>query len=587
MLRFISILLITCFTISISISFACTNILVTRGASANGSVMLTYTADAAGFFGRLQTFPAAEYPEGATVVVPFENFVPGKKPMPNRIAIPQVPRTFQVIGASGQGLINEHQLAMAETTFGGRKELVDSRGSMNYETLMTLALQRTKTAREAILLMTELAEKYGYNDEGESISVVDTREAWVLEIVGCGDESNAETGRVAWVALRVPDGEIHCHANQARIRTFPEDDSDNLNGENCFFSRNVKTFAAQKGWYDETSGAPFRFDLAYAPPDASSKRVCEARVWSVYRRAAQSQNISADYARGVADADPYSWSIRPDRSLSLADVMSLMRDHYTGTPYDMTQGIDAGPYQLPRRWRPLTWKFSEAQAASDEETGEEANKEVADESQSTSQSKTPQSREFAWERPISTAQTAYSFVSQSRDFLPDAIGGCLWYGVDDTYLTCYFPIYCQSTRLPAAFTIDAQEEFSWQSAWWIFNLVSNYANLNYAAITPRILETQQQLEEKFLAQQAVEERNAAAAENPAAYLNDWTLRCGDEVATQWQRLATEIFTTFNDGYIRRVELDDHGKPYYKYDGFAYPEEWLRRVVEERGSDLEL
>ncbi|MGL4943227.1 MAG: dipeptidase [Thermoguttaceae bacterium] len=544
---------------------ACTNVLVTRGASVDGSVMITYTADSAGFFGRLQTIPAAEYPEGATVVVPFDNFVPGKKSIPNRRAIPQVGKTFHVIAASGQGLMNEHQLVMAETTFGGRKELVDPRGSMNYETLMTLALQRTKTAREAIKLMTELAETYGYHDEGESISVGDTQEAWVLEIVGCGEDASNENGRVCWVAMRVPDGEIHCHANQARIRTFPKDDP-----ENCFYSKNVETFAIRKGWYDPKSGEQFRFDLAYAPPDATSKRVCESRVWSVFRRSALSKNFSADYARGVADAEPYPWSIRPDKKLSLSDVMALMRDHYQDTPYDMTQGIDAGPYKLPRRWRPLTWKLKDENAVTETIDASEADEK--------------NTRSFAWERPISTAQTAYSFVSQSRSWLPDAVGGCLWYGVDDTFLTCYFPVYCQNTKLPVAFTVDAQDEFSWQSAWWIFNLVSNYANLNFAAITPHIIETQRQLETEFIESRSAIETEAARADDASVFLTADTISCGDRVMTQWQRLAVEIFTTFNDGYIRRADPETGG---YKYDGFSYPEPWLRRIATERGNDLQI
>ncbi len=507
---------------------ACTNVLVSKGASTDGAVLITYTADSAGFYATLELYSAADHAPGTMIDIPGKG------------SIPQVPHTYQVLGSSGQGIMNEFQLAMAETTFGGRGELHNEDGTIMYPLLMTLGLQRTKTAREAILVMAQLVEEHGYGDEGESISIADKNEAWVLEIIGMGKDRKG----AVWVAQRVPDGEISCHANQARIGTFPLDDP-----ANCLYSANVIDFAVEKGYYDPASGKPFHFADAYAPADAKSKRVCEARVWSVYRRAAPSLNLSVDYHRGVAGAESYPWSIRPDRKLSTADVMALMRDHFEGTEFDMTQGIDAGEYGMPRRWRPLYWKLDE----NDE-------------------------REYSWERPISTQQTAFSFVTQSRGGLPDPVGGVVWYGVDDSYLTCYFPLYCTIDELPRSFVTGSIERFSQDSAWWVFNLVSNYANLKYSHMMPEIRAVQQEMESTFFALQPAVERAAAELHSTApdamrAYLTDYSVMQAEKVAKRWQELAVHLITKYNDGYVR----DDEGK----YPNVGYPRAWLERVLKER------
>ena len=510
------------------IASACTNVLVSKGASADGSVLITYTADSAGFYAHLELYSAADHAPGTMIAVP------GKE------SIPQVAHTYQVLGSSGQGIMNEFQLAMAETTFGGREELQNEEGTIMYPLLMTLGLQRAKTAREAILVMAQLVEQHGYGDVGESISIADKDEAWVLEIIGMGE---GRKGAV-WVAKRVPDGEISCHANQARIGTFPLNDP-----ANCMYSANVIDFAVEKGYYDPASGKPFHFTDAYAPADAKSKRVCEARVWSVYRRAAPSLNLSADYHRGLAGTEPYPWSIRPDRKLTTADVMALKRDHYDGTEFDMTQGVDAGEYGMPRRWRPLYWKLNE----SDE-------------------------HEYSWERPISTQQTGFSFVTQSRSWLPDPIGGVVWYGVDDSYLTCYFPLYCAIDELPESYVIGSIERFSQDSAWWVFNFVANYANLKYSLMMPEICAVQQELESNFFALQPAVERTAAELfqTNPNAmqsYLTDYSVMQAEKVTKRWQELAVHLVTKYNDGYVR----DENGK----YPNTGYPRTWLERVVNER------
>lgn len=513
---------------------ACTNVLVTKGASADGSVMITYTADQAGLFASLDLFPAADYAADAVVEISGKG------------SIPQVQHTFHVIGSIGQGCINEHQLAMAETTFGGREELENPDGFFKYEQLMTLGLQRAKTAREAIDIMTKLVDEYGYADVGESISIADTNEAWVLEIIGTGKGGKS----AIWVALKVPDGQISAHANQARIGEFPLNDP-----ANCIYSPNVISFAVEKGWHDPNAGKPFDFAEIYDPPTVKSKRVCATRVWSVFRRAAPSQHFSADYHRGAPDAKKYPWAITPDRKLSVADVMGLMRDHYEGTDFDMTQGIDAGAYGLPRRWRPLYFKNPDNEA-----------------------------EEFSWERPISTQQTAFSFVTQSRSWLPDAIGGILWFGFDDSYLTCYFPLYCSTDKLPKSCIGGSSAVFSPDKIWWLFNNVSNYANLMYSAMQPEITAVQKELESQFFALQSPVEKAALelSATNPnlmRTYLTDYSVRGVDKVVARWQELAEHLYVKYNDGYTRT--------PDSKFPDVGYPKSWLKRVIQDRGNDFKL
>ncbi|MDR1053514.1 MAG: C69 family dipeptidase, partial [Planctomycetaceae bacterium] len=536
---------------------SCTNVLVSKGASVDGSVSITYTADSAGFFPQLSIFPAKDHEPDAVITVPANEYHP-------EVKIKQVPHTYQVLGViwepdtshgdhfPRQGCINEFQLAIAETTFGGYEDLVNPKAVINYPMLITFALQRAKTAREAINIMVSLVDEYGYCDEGESISIADKNEAWVFEIVGTSPRKLSKGNNAVWVAKRVPDGEISVHANQARIGEIPEKNDP----DNCFYSDNIKTFAIERKLYDPNSGKPFRFDDAYGNIDAKSKRVCESRVWSVFNRAAPSQKFSPDYHRGIENALPYPWSIKPDKKLSIADIMSLMRDNYEGTDYDMTKGIDAGNYSTPRRWRPLYWKVK----------GDE--------------------NEYSWERPISTQQTGFSIVTQSRSSLPDPVGGVLWYGVDDSFLTCYFPLYCGISALPQSFTVGSIREFSWDSAWWVTNLISNYANLKYSVIAPDIIAVQKELESKFFALQNPVEKTAAEIfkTNPELskqYLTDYSISQAELVAVRWKKLATDIFTKHNDGYVRTKE----GK--YPNEAAAYPEEWLKRVLKEKPNAFKL
>jgi dipeptidase len=514
------------FTLLISLQAeACTNLLVTKNASVDGSVMITYTADAE-FHPHLEYTPAARYLAGDSVnITDWDGKVRGR--------VKQARQTYAVIG-----LMNEHQLAISETTFGGREELRNPEGLLHYWDMMQLALERAKTAREAIKVMTDLVAEHGYRSTGESFSIADPQEAWIMEMIGPGPEGQG----AIWVALRIPDGYISCHANKARIGEFPLNDP-----ENCLYSDNVISFAVEKGYYDPKSGKPFRFCEAYCPATPKSKRYADTRVWSIFRRAAPSKNFSPDYHRAVEGAPPYPLWIQPDKKLSVADLFALMRDHYEGTDYDMTSGIDAGPYGTPNRWRPIDWTLDSLDF-------------------------------YVWERPISTQQTAFSFVSQSRFWLPDPIGGVLWYGLDDTYTTCYVPLYCGINEVPKSFTVGSLSKFSWESAWWVFNFVANFANLKYSYMIEDIQEVQRDIEEAFLALQPSVEKTAIelGKRDPkllTRYLTDYSITNAEMVVSRWRELGEELICKYNDGYVK----DENGHPQEK----GYPESWLREVLRSR------
>jgi len=507
-------------------ALACTNLLVTKGASADGSVMITYTCDGE-FHPHMEYTPAADFPPGDSLAIEdWHGNVRGW--------IDQVEHTYAVVD-----MINEHQLVIGETTFGGREELSNKEGLLHYWDLMILALQRTKTAREAIKVITDLVDEYGYRSGGESFSIADTREAWIMEMIGPGEGGKG----AVWVAVKVPDGYVSCHANKARIGEFQLDDPDN-----CLYSKNVVSFAKKKGYYDPKKDGPFRFCEAYCPATPQNQRYADTRVWSIFRRAAPSHNFPPDYHRAVEGAEPYPLWIKPDKKLTLADVFSLMRDHYEGTQYDMTKGIDAGPYNTPNRWRPIKWTLDDSTV------------------------------EYTWERPISTQQTGFSFVSQSRDWLPDPIGGILWYGVDDTYMTCYTPFYCGINELPEAYMIGSLQKFSWESVWWVFNFVSNYANLKYSHMAPDILTVQKEIEETFFALQPAIEKTAVELHESdpellTRYLTDYSVVHAELVVKRWKELANYLLVKYNDGYVK----DEEGRP----QEMGYPASWLRKVIDAR------
>jgi dipeptidase len=510
---------------------SCTNILVSRGASADGSAMIAYVADSHDFYGELSFTPAADHRPGEMrdIIEWDTGTYLGQ--------IPQVPHTYQVVGN-----MNEHQVAVGETTFGGRKELEGPSGLIDYGSLMFLALERARTAREAIQVMTGLAERYGYASEGESFSVSDPNEVWILEMIGKG---KGETGAL-WVARRLPDGTICAHANQARIRTFPLHDP-----QSCLYSDDVIGFARTKGWY-RGSDEDFSFADVYAPLNFGAIRFCESRVWSVFRRAAPSLGLGVAYADGYHPDKRLPLWVKPDHKLSVADVMALMRDHFEGTELDMTKDVGAGPFGCPYRWRPLTWKVGGVR--------------------------------YVNERAISTQQTGFSFVAQSRSFLPDPVGGILWFGVDDTYSTVYSPMYCGIERVPHSYAegVASLHKFSWDSAFWVFNWVANFAYSRYSDMIVDIQKVQSELEGGFFARQPEIEKAALELYGQAPqlardYLTHYSVEQGQRVVDRWRRLGQQLLVKYMDGNVK----DEHGKVTHP----PYPQSWYRRIADERGRDL--
>jgi dipeptidase len=501
------------FFLLISISgYNCTNLIVTKGASTDGSAFLVYTNDGEWLY-RLSNKPAADHQPGDSLTFRSgRNNVEGK--------IHQVSHTYAVIGFQ----MNEHQLAVGETTFTGREELWNHTKYLQYWHLMSLALERAKTAREAVEVITSIVEQYGYGSEGESFSLVDPNEAWILEMIGTGDGGEG----AIWVARKIPDGMISAHANMARIGEFPLDDPDN-----CLYSENVISFAVEKGYYNPDSGEPFRFNEAYNPASPDRLKYCESRVWSLFRRAAPSVGFSPDYHRGVQGAERYPLWIAPENKLSLEDVMALVRDHYEDTDYDMTEGMDAGPFGNPNRWRPLYW---------DDDEG----------------------KRYSWERPISTYNTCFSFIGQMRSWLPDDVGGVCWFGVDDTYFTCYVPIFVGNTSVPEPFTRGDINKFSWDSMWWAFNFVSNFANVKYSYMIKDIQQVQHTLESEMIREQnmiADAVKNMPKDERTdklTSFSNNW----GTKVHARWIELGEALITKYNDGYVKNEtgKIEEVGYP---------------------------
>ena len=516
-----------------SVGFPCTNFLITKGASTDGSTFITYSADSHVLYGELYHWPAAEYP--SRTVLDIYEWDTGKL----LGQIPQATKTYNVVGN-----INENQVSIGETTFTGRIELQDTSGIMDYGSLMYIALQRATSARDAIKIMTDLVAEYGYYSTGESFSIADPDEVWLLEMIGKGPSNKG----AVWVARKIPDGYISAHANQARIRQFPKDDPDN-----CLFAPDVISVAREKGYFDGKD-KDFSFADAYAPPDFGALRFCEARVWSMFRRAAPSQEFSIEYVKGDPTAGPLPLWIKPERKLNVQDVKAFMRDHFENSPFDLSQGIGAGPYHLPYRWRPLTWKVD--------------------------------SVEYCNERSTSTQQTGFSFVAQARSWLPNEIGGVLWFGVDDTYSTVYIPMYCSMTEVPNSFAVGTGSfnNFTWDSGFWVFNFVSNYAYSRYNDMIKDIQVVQQQLEGQFVANQKNVDEAALVLYNQTPqlardYLTKYSVDLGQSVVKRWKSLGERLIFKYLDGNVKD-ELNNVTHP-------GYPNQWYRRIVKENGEHFKM
>src|SRR5690554_603752 len=481
------IILLVLFTTTLT--FPCTNLLVGKKASTDGSTIISYAADSYGLYGELYHWPAKEYKPGEMLKV-YE-WDSGKY----LGEIPQVLKTYNVIGN-----MNEHQLAIGETTFGGRSELTDSTGIIDYGSLIYITLQRAKNAREAIKIMTSLVSEYGYYSSGESFSIADPNEIWVMEMIGKGPGNKG----AVWVAVRIPDDCVTAHANQARIQQFPLNDP-----ENCIYSPDVITFAREKGYFTGKD-SEFSFAKAYAPLDFGALRFCEARVWSFFNNVNKDMGKYVTYAQGLT-TDPMPLYIKPDRKLSVQDIQNLMRDHYEGTELDWRFDVGAGPFNSPYRWSPLTYQVD--------------------------------SVEYCNERPIATQQTAFSFVAQMRSWLPNEIGGILWFGIDDAAQTVYYPFYCGHNEVPHEMKIGNGDllTFSWTSAFWIHNWVSNLVYTRYSDMSEDMKKVQSALENRFHASQPqIEEKALSVLEqsnqDAVKYLTSYTNNLVTEGVAEWIKL---------------------------------------------------
>ncbi len=558
---FISLLILAGSYVSVE---ACSNILVTRGASRTGSTMISYTADSHSLYGALYYFPAAKHQQGTMRLV--REWDTGKI----LGEIPEATETYSVVGN-----MNEHQLLIGESTWGGRKELRDTTGIIDYGSLIYITLQRTKTAREAVEMMGWLVETYGYYSSGESISIADGNEVWYLEIIGKGMKmvqnrktkklENANKGAV-WVAVRVPDGMISAHANQARITTFPLNDP-----ENCLYSKDVISFARHMKYFSGED-KDFSFSDAYNPLDFGGMRFCEARVWSMFRRAVTDGSMEQylDYAMGHNPQNRMPLWVAPTEKLSVKDVASLMRDHYEGTPLDMTVDAGAGQFGLPYRPSPLIWEYEGVK--------------------------------YANERPLSTRQTGWWYVGESRKWLPDVVGGVFWFGTDDTATSPLTPYYSSSTRIANSLLEGngSITQYSPTSMFWIQNRVSNFAYTRYNDIFNDVKRTMDQWEDARYAEQSLIDSMAIqllakypTSQGPARqYLTDYSVNTAQNLFQTWQDLDGYLLVKYLDFNIKRedapCEFTDNGECYNIPKTPMFPDftdRWKKAVVESNGDAL--
>ena len=528
-------------TIAIAQSWACTNLIVGRHASTDGSTIVSYSADSYGLFGELYHYPAGTHAKGT--MRPVHEWDTGKY----LGEIPEARTTYNVIGN-----MNEHQLTITETTFGGREELVDTTGIIDYGSLIYIALQRSKSAREAIQVMTDLVQEYGYYSSGESFTIADPREVWVMEMIGKG----VGVKGAVWVAVRIPDDCISAHANQARIHQFPLNDK-----ENCLYSPDVISFAREKGYFSGLN-KDFSFANAYAPLDFGARRYCEARVWSFYNMFTDRGEEFLPYILGSTDK-PMPLYVKAKKRISVQEIQQAMRDHYEGTPLDLSQDFGAGINHSPYRLSPLSF--------------------------------TVDGEEYFNERPISTQQTGWVIVAQMREQLPNAIGGVLWFGCDDANMTVFTPVYCCTNVVPQCYSrVDGADyiTFSWRSAFWIMNWVANMVYPRYDVMIGDVRATQQSLEgtlataQKGIESAALElyEKNADEAK---AFLTRYTNSAAQSTIDAWRTLGEYLVVKYSDGVVRRTDAqgrfqrNDIGQPASPIRP-GYPESFLKEYIKATG-----
>lgn len=550
-------------------AFSCTSFLVGKKASKDGSTMITYAADSHVRYGELYFRKGGNW--GPNDKVKLYD----RGSMKFLGEIPQAPKTYNVIG-----FMNENQVSIGETTFGGRNELEDTTAMMDYGSLMFVAMDRARTAREAIKVIAELVEEYGYYSSGESFSIADPNEVWIMEIIGKGTEMvfdkksqkmvNKNKGAV-WVAIRIPDDCISAHANHARITNFKlEDKKTSISSKNLklidkpeievVYAHDVIEFAKQKGYF-EGKNEDFSFSDSYAPIDFEAARFCEARVWSFFRRYSSDMDKYLEYAKGYDLKNRMPLYIKPDKLLGVEDLIDGKRDHYEGTYFDMTKDVGALPHYLPYRWRPMTWKHN--------------------------------GKNYLHERATATQQTGFSYVTQMRSKYPNHIGGIIWFSVDDAASTVYVPFYCGIDKIPHQYAVGNGDmlTYSRDAAFWVFNKVANYAYLRYDLMSKDIIAKQKELEEKHF-------KIIKEYDNKALYMfnnnldklrvlqNSLAEELAKETVEAWQELFEYLLVKYIDGNVKREDengfkRNEHGFPVSPM-WIDYPDKWKDFILEDTG-----
>ena len=522
-------------------AYCCTNLIAGKKATADGSVMITYSADSHGMYGDLTHTPAAKHAPGTMrKVADWET----NKPLGE---IPQPPETYNVVGN-----MNEFQVAIGETTFGGREELVDTTGNsiIDYGSLIQIALERSKSAREALQVMTELVDKYGYASSGESFSIADKDEVWVMEMIGKGAEKGA-----VWVAVRIPENAISGHANEPRIRKVDFNDK-----ENVLHSKDVIDFARKRGYF-KGKDEDFSFADAYCEHNPSTRRSCDARVWTYFRKYNPEMDKYYAWCAGESD-EPFPLYIIPDKKVSLEDLQAAMRDHFEGTPFEMTSDIGAGPNHVPYRWRPMHYEVD--------------------------------GKEYCMERAIATQQTGWHFLSQSRSDLPDPIGGVIWFGTDDTNTSVYMPFYCSLTEVPKELGKGDINNFSFDSNFWMNTWVANQAYNRYDLMIPDIRKVQGNLESGFISSRPEQEKILMALyesgdkENFNKAINEEAAAIAKKATDDYRDLAIYLLVKFMDGNMKKTNED--GSFMYNPYGMplspsfpGYDQKYYENIVKETGN----
>lgn len=569
----------------------CTNVMVTRGASEDGSVLVTYSADSHYKYGDLRLVPAADWPVGSKVQI-----YDGET---NKYLgfIDQAEHTYKVVGQ-----MNEFQLIITETTWGGRPELEDKKGVVDYQSLMLLALQRAKTAREAIDVIVEIANKYGYASEGETFSIADKNEVWIMDLIGKGTNmrngSNTQKG-IVWVAIRIPDGAISAHANQPRIGKFPMDDPDN-----CLYAPDVISFAKHKGYFSGPD-EEFSYKKAYCPLDFETVRACDARVWSAFNvlckgwlsyydengnAVVKDASAFLDYAMGYDLEGDLPLYVFPREKLTVKNLADVMRDHFESSPMDLSQDIGGGGNGLPYRWRPLTFEYN--------------------------------GKSYVNERAIATQQTGFWMVGQARSYIPDEVGGILWFGTDDAATSYVTPIYTTTNKVPECFRVGNGDllHYSATSSFWINNRVANACYKMYNVMAPYVREKIDEFENDQMFHKTHSADSMAVvmynqivvklqkkyssrgtvmvSKNPfkkiGKYLTNYSVNTAQEQFEKWVALEEDLLVKYIDGNVKPQNADgsfihseySEGLP-EKVEFPGYTDIWKDAVVENNGELLEV